>query len=471
MNYGGSFRKEKPVANGDALRLSRPTILWVDRFHRWGGLAGEPLRSGSLSSLGSERSKDLVLLVGGLEATVADLGGRVDEFDIDLLGLPRLDSGEDGLSEGHGSLLGADDTTLDENEVLVDLTVVGEATERGDVLDDGVGLSGGVVVDTSDGTGTDAVDLLVHLSSGVVTLLTATRHRPLDGGRMPGTDTSDLAATSVRLALETLDIESLDDTLGTETLGDTDHIDALALLEDAADAHLLLEVAVGPLHLVGDAATVDLDLTDVSLVLAEAELADLGSAKDADDRGVLGDASDIAGNVGLVLLVGLVLAVDVLGEALALGGSPVLVEAALHIRVEVLGPDGGEGAETTDGLDVADEADDLHGGALDNGGGVHDVLLDGLLTLTALLVLDDVGHASLVADEGGKVDGLGGVVAGERSNAAAVVARAALGHVGQRVVPGVLELTVRHAACLRCYLIMINTAVGAPALLAQTRST
>jgi hypothetical protein len=44
---------------------------------------------------------------------------------------------------------------------------------------------------------------------------------------------------------------------------------------------------------------------------------------------------------------------------------------------------------------------------------VDDILLDGLLTLTALLILDDVGHAGLVAHEGGKVDGLALVVTGE----------------------------------------------------------
>lgn len=344
---------------------------------------------------------------------MTNLGGSVDELDIDHLSLPRLDGREDGLPEGDGSLASARDTALDKNVVLVDFTVMGEATERGDVLSHGISLGGGVVVNTVDGTGTNPVDLFVHLSSGMVTHLTAARYRPLDGSGMPGADTGDLAATSMRLTLEALDIESLDDTLGTVTLGDANDIDALALLEDLADADLLLELALSPVDLIADGTTVDLDLHDVGLVLAEGELADLGGADDTDDGSVLRDAGEIAGVVSLGVLVRLVLAVDVLGEALLLGVHPVLVEAALDIVVEVLSPDGREGTEATGGLDVADEANDLHGRALNDGGGVDDILLDGLLTLTTLLILDNVSHASLVADEGSKVNRLGGVIAGE----------------------------------------------------------
>ena len=257
-----------------------------------------------------------------------------------------------------------------------------------------------------------------------------------------GADTGDLAATSMRLTLEALDIESLDDTLGTVTLGDANDIDALALLEDLADADLLLELALSPVDLIADGTTVDLDLHDVSLVLAEAELADLSGAKNTHSAGVLRDAIKIAGEMSLGGLV-LVLAVDVLGESLLLGLHPVLVETALDVVVQVLGEHGGEGAETAGGLSVADNTDDLHGRALNDGGGVDDVLLDGFLTLTTLLVLDDVGHAGLVAHEGGKVNGLAGVVTGEGSYATAMMARAALGKVGEGAAPGVLEFSDR----------------------------
>ena len=181
--------------------------------------------NGSVSSLGGEWSEDLILLSGSLEATVTDLGGCVDELDIDSFGLPRLDGRVKRFSDDDRSLSGALNTTLDKEIVLVDFTVVGEATERSDVLDDSIGLSGGVVLNTGDGSSTNSVNLVVDVGSGVVTELTTSGDRPLDGGRMPGTDTSDLSETSMGLSVQAGDAESLDDTGHTLTTGDSDGID------------------------------------------------------------------------------------------------------------------------------------------------------------------------------------------------------------------------------------------------------
>jgi len=82
----------------------------------------------SVLSLGGKGSKDLVLLAGGLEATVAVLGGSVDELNVDLFSLPRLDGCEDGLSEGNWSLSGSCNASLNKDVVFVDFTVVGETT-------------------------------------------------------------------------------------------------------------------------------------------------------------------------------------------------------------------------------------------------------------------------------------------------------------------------------------------------------
>jgi hypothetical protein len=333
---------------------------------------------------------------------------------------------------------------------VVDLTVVGETTHWGDVLFDGISSGGSVVGDTTVLTGTKTVDLLVDLGTGVVALLTDARNRPFDGGGMPSTDTTDLAETSVSLTLKLLGTESLDDTLGSLTLGNTDGVDALVSLEDLTDGDLLLELRVAVVNLLGDVATVNLDLHDLGLVLAELELADLGSGNNTNYGAVLLDALNLSVDGVLVLLVELVLE-SLLGEGLLLCVHPVLVEAALDIVVKVGSPDSLEGTETTRSLDVTDHTDDLHGRALNDGAGVHDILLDDLLTFTALLILDDVSHAGLVADKGREVDGLGSVVLGEVSYAASVVACSASGHETQVAVTGLLVFTMRHLYLLMTY--------------------
>merc|ERR1719272_2252365 len=59
----------------------------------------------------------------------------------------------------------------------------------------------------------DGKRILVDLGSGVVTHTTASSDRPLDGSGMPGSDTSNLAETSVRFSLESLASVSLNNTL------------------------------------------------------------------------------------------------------------------------------------------------------------------------------------------------------------------------------------------------------------------
>jgi len=400
--------------------------------------------------LGSEGSEPLVFLLGGLETTVTELGGGIDELDFNLFGHPAAGSWEDGLTEDDSSLLDTHDLTSDEKVVVVDFTVVGETTHRGNVLLDGISSSGSVVGNTTVLTGTKAVDLLVDLGTGVVTLLTDARNRPFDGGGMPSTDTTDLAETSVSLTLELLGTESLDDTLGSLTLGNTNSVDTLVGLEDLTDGDLLLELGVTVVNLLSDVATVNLDFHDLGLVLSELELADLGGGNNTNYRAVLLDALHLSVDGVLVLLVALVLE-GLLGESLLLGVHPVFVEAALDIVVKVGSPDSLEGTETTRSLDVTDHTDDLHGRALNDGAGVHDILLDDLLTFTAFLIFDDVGHASLVADKGSEVDGLGSIILGEVSYAASVVACSTSGHETQVAVTGLLVFTMRHLYLLMTY--------------------
>ena len=102
------------------------------------------------------------------------LGGGVDEFNFEVLGLPGLGSGLDRLSEDERSLARSHNSTLDEDEIFVDLSVVRESTHGGDVLFDGISFAGTVVDNVLDGTSSYSVDLFVHLGSVMVTHLTST---------------------------------------------------------------------------------------------------------------------------------------------------------------------------------------------------------------------------------------------------------------------------------------------------------
>merc|ERR1719209_2660360 len=82
------------------------------------------------------------LVLGSLEPSVAELGAGVDELEIDLLKSPLLSVGEERLPQGESPLLGSNAAALDHDEVLLDLSVVREATHWIDRLVSNVILGG-----------------------------------------------------------------------------------------------------------------------------------------------------------------------------------------------------------------------------------------------------------------------------------------------------------------------------------------
>lgn len=225
---------------------------------------------------------------------------------------------------------------------------------RSDLLLGDIGLGGGAVLSV---TLADSVNLVVDRGTVVVTLLTSTGNSPLDVGRMPGTDTGNLSETLVSLTGELLGSPAGGNTAEAVTLGDSDNVNDLILLEDGVDGDGLLEEVLAEVDLLGDRATVDLDLHKVGLLLLEGSLADLGVGKDTDDSAVLLDALELAGD-GRAAVVGVLL--GVLGESLLLALVPVLVESSLDLVGQVLGPHGGEGSQTTGSLDVAHKTNNDH---------------------------------------------------------------------------------------------------------------
>lgn len=142
----------------------------------------------------------------------------------------------------------------------------------------------------------DTVNLVVDGGSVMVTVLTSTGNSPLDVRWMPSTDTGDLSETLVCLSRKLLGSPSAGDTRETVSLGNSDDIDHLVLLEDGANLDWLLEETVGELNLLGDATSVDLDLHQVCLLLLERSLADLSVSKDTDDSAVLLNALELTGD-------------------------------------------------------------------------------------------------------------------------------------------------------------------------------
>ena len=99
--------------------------------------------------------------------TYTELRGRIDELERDLLEVRTAGVDNERLADGDDTLLCSGDGTLEHDVVVLDNTVVGEATHGCD------GLLGNVAIGRRVGlivTRTDAVDLLVDLRTVMVTV-------------------------------------------------------------------------------------------------------------------------------------------------------------------------------------------------------------------------------------------------------------------------------------------------------------
>ena len=65
---------------------------------------------------------------------MTELGRGVDPLEVDLLERPTARVREHGLAEGHDPLLDARNGALEQNVVVLDLTVADEATETIELL-------------------------------------------------------------------------------------------------------------------------------------------------------------------------------------------------------------------------------------------------------------------------------------------------------------------------------------------------
>lgn len=344
--------------------------------------------------------------------------------------------GNQRLAEDQGTLLGSSTASLNHDKVLLDASVMGEASHGGDSLGGQIKLSGGAIGVSSLG---NAVHLLVHLSTMMETVLPSTGNGEHYTSRMPCSNTGNLAETLVRLARELASSPTGSDTLEALTTGNTDDVDVLVLLKELGDVDLLLKVAIGPVDLVRDTSSVKLDFQQVSLLLAGAGAAGQAVNKRAHNSAVLLNALKL--RLDALAILGAVL-FGVLGESLALAAIPVLIEATADIITQVLSPHSSQRAKPTRGLDVSNQPNNDHGRSLNNGDGLDDFFLVHLASGT-LQIADNVGHSGLEADEGSKMDWLLFIVPRESLNTAELAAGALAGQETERTVTRSFKFTVR----------------------------
>jgi len=133
-----------------------------------------------------------------LEPTMTKLTRRINPLEIHCLGRPSRSLLDQCFSQSHDAFLDTRTTSLDHNEIIVDRTITNEAAKRSDALLCSIEFGHAVRVLLFPET--NAVDFVVDGSSVHVAVVASARDSPHDVGRMPGTDTSNLAKTLVRLA-------------------------------------------------------------------------------------------------------------------------------------------------------------------------------------------------------------------------------------------------------------------------------
>lgn len=178
--------------------------------------------------------------------------------------------GTDTFAESDAALDRTWNATLEQKEVFVDTAVSAEASHGSDVLVGHVliGRAGSLLsLGVSDGFA-QSLDALVVFTSMVVTVLTCPGHALHHASWMPGPDAGYLTQSLVRLPWKAAGAPSRGGSLETLPFGDRDGVEALSLLKDSVDRHLLLHKLLSLVDLLGYSSSVDLHLHDVSLLLS-----------------------------------------------------------------------------------------------------------------------------------------------------------------------------------------------------------
>uniref|UniRef100_A0A674DP59 Uncharacterized protein n=1 Tax=Salmo trutta TaxID=8032 RepID=A0A674DP59_SALTR len=201
----------------------------------------------------------------------------------------------------------------------------------------------------------------------------------------------------------------------------------------------LLQLLLDPVHLLRDGAAVQLHLHDVGLLSFEGQV-----DENPDGCAVFLHVIKVLLQLLLATLVCPLL--GILGERLLLAlvpGRVYIQESALALVTEVLGEDGLKGPQATDCVDVPNNPHHHHRRSLDDSDSLHRLTQTVHTQASAVHLTQDVGHAGLVAHEGGEVDGLAGVVLGPAAGLPPVLLAALAGQEAHVPMAGRVEFTVR----------------------------
>jgi len=393
-----------------------------------------------------EWSHKLSFFFDGLESTVTEFGGGIDGFQVDLFQIFSFVVGQQWFSENDWSLSDTHAGSLDHDKVVLDFTVVWEASDWIDGFFSQIGFGGTVVhVDLAVFglvAGTQSVDLLVDFDSVVVTFLTASSNGVGNSGWMPSTNTSDLSETSVRFSGKFLGTPSAGYTLSSVTLSDTNAIGVVVGFEDGSDSDLLFKETLGEVDFGGGVTSVNLEFDDVGFLLFEWKHFHLGVGDESNNLAVLFDLvqSSLLGRFRFspFLLV--------FSESQFLGFSPVFVESSFALVTDVFSPDGFEGSESSWGFDVSDDTDTDHWWAIDDGTWLDDFFLVEFVTLSGDFS-NDVGHTGFVSDETGQVGGFRFVVFWVRLESAEMSSGSLFWEKSLGTVSWCLKFSMGHFIC------------------------
>jgi len=108
---------------------------------------------------------------------VSNLGCGIDQFQVDLLHIFPLVVGDEWCPKNDWAFAASHARTFDDQELVLDLTIMGKSSEWGDWFDGAVGFSRSLIFDgfLTFGFGvsfSDSVDFLVDLDTVMVTFLT-----------------------------------------------------------------------------------------------------------------------------------------------------------------------------------------------------------------------------------------------------------------------------------------------------------